>query len=313
MMKNSNNDFYVYSFYRFIKIKNKKNIKNSIDNFLHEKRLRGTILIAAEGINGSISGEYIDLCDVIKFLKKKLGIRKIVIKSQKVHFLPFNKIKVRLKKEIVSLGKGEVNVNKFTGKYVHPLEWNSLVKNKNVKLIDTRNIYEVKIGKFKNAIDPKTNTFRQFPKAINEMNIKKNDKLALYCTGGIRCEKASAYLKMKGFKNIFQLEGGILNYLHYFSNKGNESFWTGECFVFDNRVAVNKDLNIGRYQQCHGCRHPITKTDMKLKSYKKGISCKYCFSNRNTNQKKRSETRQRQIDHAEKYKKQHPFKKIYAL
>ena len=258
-----NDDLYIYTFYRFINIKNKKNIKNLLDKYFKTKLLRGTILIANEGINASISGTEDDLLDTIKVIKRLLRIRKLNIKINNNKFLPFNRIKVRLKKEIVSLGKEEIDVNKFTGDFIHPAKWNNTIKKKDIRLIDTRNIYEISIGKFEDSINPETKTFRDFPKNLNKMNIKKNDQIAMYCTGGIRCEKASAYLKKNGYKNVVQLEGGILNYLNYQKNKKARSLWSGECFVFDNRVTVNKNLRKGKYQQCHGCRHPILKKDVR--------------------------------------------------
>ena len=308
-----NNDLHIYTFYRFLNIKNTKQIKKLLDKYFEKKILRGTILLANEGINASISGRKNDLLDTIKIIKKLLKIRKINIKINKIDFLPFNKIKVRLKKEIVSLGKGEISVNKFTGKLIHPSKWNKEIKKKNVKLIDTRNIFEINIGKFKGAINPNTSSFREFPKQLNQGGVKKSDKLAIYCTGGIRCEKASAYLKLQGFKNIIQLDGGILNYLDYIKKTKKESLWSGECFVFDNRVSVNKNLVKGKYLQCHGCRHPITKADTKLKSYIKGISCRYCYSKRTQDQKKRSAVRQSQIDMDKKRGVNNSFTKITAI
>ena len=307
------NDLYVYSFYRFIKIKNKKNIKNKLDNFLKKKLMRGTILIAHEGINASISGNESDLLETLRVIKKILNIRKLNLKINKNKFLPFNKIKVRLKNEIVSLGKGPINVNKLKGKLIHPSNWNQIIQKKDIKLIDTRNIYEIDIGKFKGATNPKTSSFREFPNKLEKLGIQKDNKLAIYCTGGIRCEKASAYLKSNGYKKIFQLDGGILNYLNYVKENKKKSLWTGECFVFDNRVTVDKNLNKGKYIQCHGCRHPITKNDTKLKSYIKGVSCKYCFNKRNSSQKERSNSRQFQINLAKERGQKHSFSKIKKI
>ena len=307
-----NDDLYIYSFYRFIHIKEKKNIKYLLDKYFKTIVLRGTILIANEGINASISGTEKDLLDTISLIKKLLKIRKLNIKINKNKFLPFNRIKVRLKKEIVSLGKGEIDVNKFTGNLIHPSKWNDTIEKKDVKLIDTRNMYEIDIGRFKGAINPKTKSFKEFPKKLEKLGIKKDDKVAMYCTGGIRCEKASAYLKLNGFKNVKQLDGGILNYLSYINKHNERSLWNGDCFVFDNRVAVNKKLKKGKYTQCNGCRHPLTSQDLKSKHYKNGVSCHYCFNNRTQKQQLRSLTRQKQIDSAEKNKEQHPFKKITA-
>ena len=216
-------------------------------------------------------------------------------------------MKVRLKNEIVSLGQGVINVNKFRGQLVAPHEWNKLVTDKKVKLIDVRNSYEINIGKFKRAINPKTKNFREFPDSFNKLKINKNDKIAMYCTGGIRCEKASSFLKKEGYKNIFQLRGGIVNYLKYTKKNGSRSFWNGECFVFDERVAINKNLEKGKYLQCYGCRRPIKGKDLKSIHYKKGIQCPYCYNLRSKKQIKRSTDRQSQIDIAIKNKSKNVF------
>ena len=305
-----NNKLFIFTFYRFVQINNKKTIKNKLDKFVKKKVVRGTILIANEGLNGSISGTKKDLIDILNLIKKLLKIRKLTVNMNESDFLPFNRIKIRLKKETVSLGKGKIDVNKFQGTFVHPSKWNKLIKERDVKLIDTRNIYEIPIGKFKRAINPDTNSFREFPKKFNDLEIKKDQKIAIYCTGGIRCEKASAFLKSNGYKNVMQLEGGILNYLEYVKRNNSTSLWMGECFVFDERVTVNKKLSKGKFLQCHGCRNPITKKDTNSKYYEKGVSCPYCYNSRNSEQKKKSYIRQQQINHAERKQKNHPFKTI---
>ena len=286
----------IYSFYRFLKIKDKSKIKYLLDHYFTEKTIKGTILLAHEGINGSIAGTVKDIEITMKLIKKLLKIRKLDLKINEVDFLPFNRIKVRLKKEIVSLGKGNINVQKLKGELIEPSEWNQILEDKNTEVIDVRNLFEIKIGKFKRAINPNTNSFREFPKMIKKMNLKKNKRIAMYCTGGIRCEKASSYLKMEGYKNVVQLSGGILNYLEYTKNKKSNSLWNGECFVFDNRVAVNKYLKKGKYIQCYGCRRPITKQETKSELYAKGVSCPYCFYERSNSQKKNSLMRQKQIE-----------------
>ncbi len=306
-------DFYIYSFYRFKNIKNKKTIKLKLEQFISNRVIRGTILIADEGVNGSISGSKDDLLNIIRFIKKLLCIKKIELKINLVDFLPFNRMKIRLKREIVSLGKGIITVSQKTNKFIDPNKWDGFIKQKKIKLIDLRNTYEIDIGNFKSAINPNTKNFREFPNKFEKMNIGKNDIVAMYCTGGIRCEKAAGYLNQKGYKNVYQLKGGIINYLSYSRNKKIKSLWSGECFVFDNRVAINKELKKGNYLQCYGCRNPITKKDTKSKKYKKGVSCHKCYDIRTKDQKDRSLSRQTQIDNAEFMNKYHPFKKINYL
>tara|TARA_B100001248_G_scaffold250487_1_gene224610 strand:+ start:4096 stop:5034 length:939 start_codon:yes stop_codon:yes gene_type:complete len=300
----------IYSFYRFKKINNKKKLKIDLLKFINKKKIRGTILIAHEGINGSISGKSIELNEIIKIIKKTVKIRNLSLKINNIDYLPFNRIKIRLKKEIVSFGMGNLNINERKSKYIHPSEWNDLINSTNIKLIDTRNLYEINIGRFKKSINPMTSTFREFPKKFDELKIKKDDRIAMYCTGGIRCEKASLYLSSIGYKKIYQLDGGILNYLSYCKENLKENLWQGECFVFDNRVSVNRKLGPGKFIQCHGCRRPITFKDTKTKEYKKGVCCPYCFNERSNEQKIRSNVRQKQIDNANMHGLSHSFKKI---
>tara|TARA_X000000368_G_scaffold159535_1_gene125734 strand:- start:1957 stop:2880 length:924 start_codon:yes stop_codon:yes gene_type:complete len=299
----------VYTFYRFKFLKEIKIIKKNLDQFCHKKIIYGTVLIAREGINGTISGTKEDIDEFIVKIKKILKIRKLSIKVSKNQFIPFYRLKIRLKNEIVTIGNKSIKPEKLTGKHIKPKDWDKIINNKNYLIIDTRNNYEISIGTFKNAINPETNSFREFPKYIKKQKIDKNQPIAMFCTGGIRCEKASSYLLQDGFKNVFQLDGGILNYLEYKKDKANSS-WIGECFVFDNRVSINKKLRKGIYDQCFGCRHPISEDDKKLKSYKKGVSCRYCINKRNKKQIKASNTRQEQIEIAEKRGIKHPFSKI---
>ena len=303
-------EIFVYSFYRFKALKRIKFLKNRLNRFSYNKIIYGTILIAKEGINGTISGTKYDLDKFILDLKKILKIRKLSIKISKNQFIPFYRLKIRIKKEIVTIGDNSIKPERITGKYILPSKWDKIISNSDYIVIDTRNDYEINIGTFKNSISPRTKSFREFPKYIKEKNFEKDQKIAMFCTGGIRCEKASSYLRQNGFKNVYQLDGGILNYLEYKKNKKNSS-WLGECFVFDNRVSVNKNLKKGIYDQCFGCRHPISESEKKLESYKQGASCKYCIDKRSIKQLVSSTTRQKQIEKAEKEKKSHPFKKLY--
>ena len=306
-------NIYVYSFYRFKLICEKQKIKSKIDIYKDIYNLKGTILIAREGINGSISGKRHDLNKFIIDIKKLLKIRKLSLKINKANFVPFNRFKVKLKNEIVSLGKKNIHTQKNSGKLINPKDWDNIIENSDYSLIDTRNKFEIEIGSFKNAINPQTTSFREFPKKFNNLNIKKDSKIAMFCTGGIRCEKASSYLKGKGYKYVYQLEGGILNYLKYKKNKQQKIKWKGDCFVFDNRVTVNRNLDQGKYIQCYGCRRPITRKDTLSKKYIKGVACPYCFKERSNEQKRNSMVRQIQIENAEKNNLNHPFSKITKL
>ncbi len=303
---------YIYSFYRFKYLNKIKFLKNNLDKFSLNKSILGSLLIAHEGINGTISGPKKELDEFIAELKKLIKIRKLSIKIFHNQFIPFYKLKIRLKREIVTIGDNSINPEKLSGKYISPRNWDNIMNNKEYMVIDTRNNYEINIGTFENSFNPNTKSFREFPKYIDSKNINKNQPIAMFCTGGIRCEKASSFLIKNGFKNVSQLDGGILNYLEYKKNKKNKT-WKGECFVFDNRISVNQFLNKGTYEQCYGCRHPITKKDMKLKSYIKGASCRYCIDKKTKKKIRNSLVRQKQIDLAEHRKESHPFKKIYTL
>jgi len=303
---------YIYTYYRFKELKDIKYLKKKLGNLSKNKIILGTILIANEGINGTISGTKKDLDIFILTIKKLLRIRKISLKISLNQFVPFYRLKVRLKKEIVTIGDKSIKPEKISGKHISPLKWDTIINNKKYLIIDTRNEYEIDIGTFKNAKNPKLKSFRHFPNFIKEQKIKKNQPIAMFCTGGIRCEKASSYLIKNGYKDVSQLDGGILNYLEFKKNN-IENTWKGECFVFDNRVAVNNKLKKGSYEQCYGCRHPITNNDMKLKSYKKGASCKYCVNLKSEEKIKNSLVRQDQIEIAEKKNATHSFKKLYTI
>ncbi len=308
-MKIKNLELAVYSFYRFKKIKNLNKIKEQVDeNLSNYKSLKGTLLIASEGINGSLAGIAYEVSNAIHDIKKILNIRKLSLKTNSCDFVPFYKLRTKIKKEIVSMGVNNLNVSKKKGKYINAVDWNDVITDNTVTTIDVRNYYERKIGYFKNSKNIKMNSFREFPKIIKSLNLDKKRKIAMYCTGGIRCEKASSYLVDQGFENVMQLEGGIINYL---SKNKNKKMWNGECFVFDNRISINSKLLKGKYKQCYGCRSPISEIETKSPMYIRGVSCPNCYNDKNDKQKKRYLVRQNQIDIAESKQKNHSFKKVY--
>ena len=291
--------FLTVTFYHFVTLDKKNNIQEHVYNFCEANKIKGTILLADEGINGTISGKEKNIREFLIFIKKESlfnGVfSKLEHKESWASKNPFYRMKVRLKKEIVALGVDGVSPTKNVGKYVKPEEWNNLISDPNTIIIDTRNHYEVDIGTFKNATNPNTSTFRELPIFIEEnLDPKTPKKIAMFCTGGIRCEKATSLMLDKGFKDVYHLEGGILKYLETIDK--DKSLWEGECFVFDQRVAVTHGLNEGKYDQCYACRHPLSPDEMNSSHYIKGISCPYCY-NKLTNEKKSSVIeRQKQIE-----------------
>ena len=290
--------FLTIAFYHFVSLKNIEQLQPFIQSFCQNNNLKGTVLLASEGINGTISGQDINIHDFLKFIKDdsffKANFKNLEHKESWATENPFYRMKVRLKKEIVSLGVEGVSPTKKVGKYVAPEDWNKLINDPDTIVIDTRNNYEVDIGTFKNAVNPNTESFREFPSFLNNnLKNKKPKKVAMFCTGGIRCEKATSLMLEKGFKDVYHLKGGILKYLENISKE--ESLWEGECFVFDQRVAVTHGLDEGQYDQCYACRHPLSPDELKSEHYIKGISCLYCF-NQLTDKKKAGVTeRQKQI------------------
>ena len=293
------NNICIISFYKFVTILDLEELKIQIENICSIFDTKGTILIAPEGINGTIEGSKNNIKKFLETLKNNKKFSDIIPKYSYSSKDSFNRMKVRLKKEIVTIGNTEVNPNKYIGKYIEPNDWNELISDPNTILIDTRNEYEVAIGTFKGAINPKTKSFRDLPNWIknnleNEDDDYKNKKIAMFCTGGIRCEKSTSYLVQKGFTNVSHLKGGILKYLENIPKK--KSLWDGECFVFDQRVSVAEELKPGSYLMCHGCRMPLKPEDTKLKSYIHGVSCKYCHNKKSAESKKRYADRQKQIN-----------------
>ena len=300
--------FSIKGFYKIKKINRFKQCKDELKKYLLLKSVKGTIILSPEGINGTIAGKISNVDSCIKFIKNKFSIDNFDSKNfSTCKFLPFYRAKVKVKKEVVPIGlKLKVSERKKSC-YVNPNQWNKLINDESVTLIDVRKPFEHKVGTFTGAVNPKVNSFREFPKYFNKL--KKNNKVAMFCTGGIRCEKASNFLKQKGFKNVFQLKGGIFNYLNKINIK--KSLWKGECFVFDNRVSVKHKLSPGSYSMCRGCRMPISVQEKKSSKYKEGISCPYCYNKLTKSQKDRFSMRQKQILIAKKLNKSHIYQKEY--
>jgi len=297
-------DYVVCALYHFVRLDDHTALKQPLLKVMNHHGIRGTLLLAAEGINGTVAGKRKAIDHLLEWLKNKDEFKNVVYKESYVDEQPFNRTKVKLKKEIVTMGVEDIDPNHIVGTYVKPKDWNALITDPDVLLVDTRNDYEVAIGTFKGALNPETETFREFPAYINEnLDTKKHKKVAMFCTGGIRCEKSTAYLKQQGFDEVFHLEGGILKYLEEVPE--SETEWEGECFVFDNRVSVDHNLEKGQYDQCYGCRMPITEQDKQHKNYQQGISCHHCFDKTDDEQKARYIERQHQIELAKKRGEEH--------
>ena len=297
----------VSALYKFSLIESPNILQSKIRRKLKSLSILGTILVGKEGLNGTISGKKENIDKAIKYIKNIDGFCDIDVKFSKSLVNPFIRLKIKLKDEIVTIGDKSINPNKQVGKYVNPEEWNDLISNKNTILIDTRNNYEHSIGTFKNSLNPNTIKFREFPEWVRKQkfsdNEKQNRKFAMFCTGGIRCEKASSFMLKEGFKDVSHLKGGILNYFD--SVPKNESKWKGECFVFDDRVSVKHDLTEGSYDMCHGCRMPITNEDKATDEYIKGVACPSCFFEKTKEQKARYMSRQKQVDLAKERNQKH--------
>ncbi len=300
--------FKVLGFYKFIKIKSLKKNKDILQKFLIANNVRGTVIIAKEGLNGTISGRVKDIEKSIKKIKSIFLFKEFNNSNiSKSKFQPFQRPKVKIKKETVPMNLILNSKERNTETHLEPKEWNKLIKNKDTHLIDTRKPFEYKVGTFKKSVNPNINNFRDFPKYLNKL--KKDKPVAMFCTGGIRCEKTSVYLRKKGFKNIYQLNGGILNYLKKIKKKN--SLWKGECFVFDNRISLKHGLKIGSYSICSGCRKPISLKDKRSKKFEEGVSCINCHDSLTEKQKSRFRMRQSQIYKAKQSGKKYIFQKEF--
>ena len=300
-----NSKFTILSFYQFKQIKDLLTIKSRISNFCKFNKIKGTIIIAEEGINGTIAGTSQSI-KTFQLEIKKIGFENLNPKYSYSKFMPFFRLKVRPKKEIVTLRTKIADPENITGNKIKPENWNNLITDNDTILIDVRNDFEVEMGSFRGSINPKTKSFTEFKSYLKDnLSEAKDKKIAMFCTGGIRCEKISSYMIKKGFKNVNQLHGGILNYLEKIPEKN--SLWDGECFVFDNRVSVKNELKDGTFQLCHACRAPLSKTQIKSKKYQKGISCPKCYGKISEAKKKSLIDRNKQISIAKRKGLYSPF------
>jgi UPF0176 protein len=290
--------------YKFVTLDNFEDLRQPLLDEMLRLDVKGTLLLAAEGINGTVAGSREGIDALLDYLRRDERLKDIDHKESYDDDMPFYRTKVKLKKEIVTLGVEGIDPKRVVGTYVKPADWNALISDPDVVLVDTRNDYEVEIGTFKGALDPRTKTFREFPQYVKEnLDPEKNKKVAMFCTGGIRCEKSTAYLKEQGFEEVYHLEGGILKYLEEIPQE--ESLWEGECFVFDNRVTVNHQLEKGDYDQCHACRRPITEADKEHEHYVPGVSCHHCHDEFDDAQRERFRQRELQMQLAKQRGEEH--------
>tara|TARA_B100001094_G_scaffold299577_1_gene324394 strand:+ start:19 stop:924 length:906 start_codon:yes stop_codon:yes gene_type:complete len=300
--------FTVFGFYKLKKIKFLKKNKSLFQKEISKNNVKGTIILSVEGINGTIAGKKNNITKIIKILKRQFELKDFDSKNiSQSRFQPFHKGRIKIKNEVVPLGLKINSKNKKLSRYISGKSWNKLISNKETLVLDARKPFEYDVGTFKNSINPNIQNFRDFPKYLKKIN--KTKPVAMFCTGGIRCEKASIFLKRKGFKNVFQLKGGILNYLDKTEKK--DSLWKGECFVFDNRISLKHKLKQGSFSICSGCRTPLSIQDKKSNKYEEGVSCSRCYDTLTNTQKSRFRMRQNQINVAKKSGRKHKFQKEY--
>jgi len=292
----------IAALYRFVRLDNFADLRQPLLRVMLDNNVRGTLLLAHEGINGTIAGTETELNLVLDYLRQDPRLSDLDCKLSFDQEMPFYRSRVKVKQEIVTMGEDIDPDN--AGTYVKPADWNALISDPGVTLVDTRNEYETAIGSFDRAIIPHTSSFRDFPDYVeNSLDPHKHRRVAMFCTGGIRCEKSTAYLKQQGFEEVYHLQGGILKYLEEVSEA--DSLWRGECFVFDNRVSVNHDLEKGSYDQCHACRRPITAQDKHSEHYQQGVSCPACYDRKSDAQRRRFQEREKQMRLAEQRGEDH--------
>lgn len=284
----------VCAMYKFVTLDDYQELRQPLFDEMTRLGVKGTLLLAKEGINGTIAGSREGIDGVLAWLNNDPRIAGIIYKESFEDSNPFYRTKVKLKKEIVTMGVNGIDPKHIVGTYVKPKDWNALISRDDVVLIDTRNDYEYDVGTFEGAVNPHTKTFRELPQYVAEnLDPAKHKKVAMFCTGGIRCEKSTAYLKEQGFEEVYHLEGGILKYLEEVPEE--QTMWRGECFVFDNRITVNHKLEKGEYDACHACRRPILEADKQRPEYEQGISCHHCINEYTDEQRERFRERERQI------------------
>ena len=294
----------VAALYKFVSLDDFADIQQPLLDVCNAADVKGTLLLAHEGINGTVAGSRAGIDKMLAWLRSDPRLADLPHKESYTSEPPFLRMKVKLKKEIVTIGIPEVSPTKTVGTYVQGKEWDALLDDPDVVVIDTRNEYEYAVGTFENAVNPHTETFREFPDYVREnLDPKKNKKVAMFCTGGIRCEKASSFMLEEGFEEVFHLDGGILKYLEQTSPQ--EQKWQGECFVFDERVTVDSELNKGSYDMCHACRMPITKAEQERPEFEAGVSCHYCIDKRTEAQKAAAREREKQMQLATQRGEQH--------
>ena len=288
-------DFLVAAFYKFVELRDFRELRDSLQQRCEELGLLGSILLAREGINGTVSGTDANVDALFETLRSDPRLQDLHYKESRASEQPFYRMKVRLKKEIVSLGVAGVDPNSLVGEYVSPLDWNALITREDVRLVDTRNHYEYHLGTFRGAEDPNTGSFRDFPGWVaDNLDPQKDQEVAMFCTGGIRCEKATSYLLSQGFKRVYHLDGGILNYLETVDK--DESLWEGDCFVFDNRVTVDHELAEGDFEICPACRMPLTEADRQSPLFELHVSCPRCHDRLTERKREGLLERARQIE-----------------
>ncbi len=298
------NSLLVAALYKFVSLPDCQTLQAPLQACCDQHGVKGTLLLAKEGINGTIAGSHAGVHAVLDYLRSDTRMAGLEHKESFADIMPFHRMKVRLKKEIVTMGVTDIDPNHIVGTYVKPEDWNTLISDPDVVLIDTRNDYEVAIGTFKGAVDPDIKSFRDFPKwARQQKMLEKKPKVAMFCTGGIRCEKSTAFMKAEGFDEVYHLQGGILKYLEVVPEE--QSLWQGDCFVFDERVAVGHGLQLGEYELCRSCRHPLSPQDKQSPYYELGVSCAQCHDQSSEQRKHSLRERQKQVELAAARHQQH--------